>query len=185
MIISIPGELIAMVTFPGVILHEIAHRFFCDINNVPVYEIRYFKLWNRVAGHVVYKPTNNVKHDFLIAIAPLIVNSLFCMLLTLSIGIRFYFGTDFIFGTGSSVFDNLLEMALIWIGYSIGYNAIPSNQDVARLVDYSESRLSKYLLFIFTKIIGILNTEGIGPILQALYAYGISLILPALLWHYL
>ena len=33
----IPGFLVALVTFPGIICHEIAHKFFCDIAGVPVY----------------------------------------------------------------------------------------------------------------------------------------------------
>lgn len=33
----VPGPVIAAVTFPGVIVHEAAHRFFCDLGGVPVY----------------------------------------------------------------------------------------------------------------------------------------------------
>ena len=39
----IPGPIIALLTFPGVIVHEFAHKLFCDIFNVPVYYVNYFK----------------------------------------------------------------------------------------------------------------------------------------------
>jgi len=43
--------LIALVTFPGIILHEWAHKFFCDRTGVPVYKTCYFRLGNP-AGYV-------------------------------------------------------------------------------------------------------------------------------------
>lgn len=33
----IPGFLISLVTFPGVMVHELAHLVFCKLTNTPVY----------------------------------------------------------------------------------------------------------------------------------------------------
>src|SRR5580658_7073055 len=77
----IPGWLIALLTFPGVICHEIAHRFFCDICGVPVYAACYIRVGNP-AGYVVHGPVRSLKSAFLISIGPLIVNTLLCSLIS-------------------------------------------------------------------------------------------------------
>ena len=39
----IPGFIISLVTFPGVIVHELAHQIFCMLMKVPVYDVKYFQ----------------------------------------------------------------------------------------------------------------------------------------------
>lgn len=50
----IPGFLISILTFPGVIVHEIAHQLFCRICGVAVLDVCYFKAGNP-AGYVVHE----------------------------------------------------------------------------------------------------------------------------------
>ena len=50
----IPGWLISLVTFPGVVVHEAAHRFFCDVTDTPVYEVSYFRPRGKPAGYVIH-----------------------------------------------------------------------------------------------------------------------------------
>lgn len=38
----IPGVIISIITFPGVIVHELAHQIFCYLMKIPVYEVKYF-----------------------------------------------------------------------------------------------------------------------------------------------
>ena len=40
--IIIPGWLIGLVTFPGVIVHEAAHLFFCKLRRVAVFDVCFF-----------------------------------------------------------------------------------------------------------------------------------------------
>jgi len=176
MIFFIPGELISLLTFPGVILHEIAHRFFCDINNVPVYGIDYFNLGSKVAGSVFYEKPNSAWHSFFIAIAPLIINSLVCMLLTMPFGIQFLLNTSFVDGSYP-----LSYLFISWVGYSIGFHAIPSNQDVKGLIEEAPSGFSKFIFIIFTGIIYLFNIEYIGFFFHLAYAFAISFFLPLLL----
>ena len=42
----IPGFVISIITFPGVIVHELAHQLFCRWCKVPVYEVKYFQCKN-------------------------------------------------------------------------------------------------------------------------------------------
>ena len=81
MFIMIPGEVVAVFTFPGVVMHEVAHRLVCDLLNVPVYDVKYFIIHKDAAGYVYHARTSLGK-NFLIAIAPLFVNTIFCMLFT-------------------------------------------------------------------------------------------------------
>ena len=119
MFVFIPGALIALVTFPGIIVHEIAHRFFCDVHNIPVYAVSYFSPLSKRAGCVIYQETDNVFHRFLIAIGPLIINSLFCMLLAFPAGVTDFLGTDFI--PRHSMVMDVMDFLLRWVGYSGNY----------------------------------------------------------------
>ncbi|MCA9804483.1 MAG: DUF3267 domain-containing protein [Cyanobacteria bacterium HKST-UBA02] len=121
----IPGILISIFTFPGVIVHEIAHRIFCDLADVPVYEVAYFRFGNP-AGYVVHGPVKGVRAAFLIAMGPFIVNSLLCVILTLPACIPCFFL--------SSDITNV-QGILLWMGISIGMHAFPSNEDMKNLKD--------------------------------------------------
>jgi len=175
MIIIIPGELISLLTFPGVVLHEIAHRFFCDINDVPVYEIRYFRLLSRRAGHVIHADTPSLGAGLAIAFAPLIINSLVCMLLTIPLGYAAFLGTGF------ALKLSMGQILLLWLGYSIGFNAIPSNQDVHGLQSLAKSFLSEVLVFSLQSIVYVFNLPFVGFWLQIGYALLLSVLLPKLL----
>lgn len=178
MFIYIPGELIALITFPGVIFHEVAHRFFCDIYDVQVYNVNYFRILSKRAGHVIYKPTQNFKHKFFIATGPLIINSLVCMLLTFPSASKAYLGTSFI--DYSSPLLVLAHIIMTWIGYSVGFHSIPSNQDMKDLMPLVQSKIAKIVLYIFIKIIALFNFKIIGFFLTFGYMVLISRFLPYL-----
>lgn len=175
MIIIIPGQLISLVTFPGVVLHEISHRFFCDIYNIPVYEICYFKLLSLRAGHVIHGGAQDLESGLLISFGPLIINSLVCMLLLIPYGYATYLQTSFI------IPNTIGQALLLWLGYSIGLNAIPSDQDVKGLGKLAKSELSQEIIFLLQGIISIFNLPFIGFWLQIGYVYILAQLLPALL----
>lgn len=182
MIYYIPGELIALVTFPGVIIHEIAHRLFCDLTNVGVYKIYYFIPFSQTAGCVIHEPTKSLWRALLISTGPLIINSLVCMLLTIPFGITLYLGTTFaIINPKIDFFKFIALMSLTWIGYLAGFNAIPSNQDMSGLSELTQSRITKFFLFIFIKIIAFFNVHFF---IQAFYALVIGQIVPLLMFYY-
>src|ERR1700681_3896241 len=76
----IPGFLIALVTFPGIIIHEVGHRLFCDLAGVPVYEVCYFRTGNP-SGYVIHAPATSLRASFLITIGPLILNTVICAII--------------------------------------------------------------------------------------------------------
>lgn len=170
----IPGPLVALLTFPGVVMHEIAHRFMCDILCVPVYDVSYFSIGDTRAGHVAHHKTDNLKYVLLISFAPLFINSFFCMFFTLP-----YASTIVITGEGISTYPSLF---LYWVGISMGANAFPSNQDVDNalsLVCENNGSLTTRALCRFMKLLNTLSFFWIDFI----YAGVISFILPALIFR--
>ena len=173
--IFIPGPLITFLTFPGVVMHEIAHRFVCDLLHVPVYDVNYFSIGDTQAGHVVHKKTKSIAHDFLIGFAPLFINSFFCMLFTLP-----YSSTMHITGDGIS---NHASMFLYWIGMSMGAHAFPSNQDVESISLMTKNNNAFFIVQPLCSIIQFLNLLRFLWINFA-YAFVLSFILPYLIFGY-
>ncbi|MCU0323905.1 MAG: metalloprotease family protein [Spirosomaceae bacterium] len=128
------GRIYAMIfttiTFPGVIVHEIAHRFFCDLTNTKVYQVKYFEFSNsfRVAGYVSHEEPKTLMAKILICIAPLIINTFLCLVFSCPIIITIATGTAIVIG-----FPHLI---LLWVSISVGCHAIPSPQDTNSLSEY-------------------------------------------------
>lgn len=183
MIFYIPGEFIALITFPGIVLHEIAHRFFCDVFDIDVYHIRYFIAFDQKAGHVVHAPTDNLWHRFFIGVGPLFINSLMCMLLTFPAGCIYYLDVEFV--ENNSALLAALYAILSWSGYSIGFHAIPSNQDIRGLGSLTKPNFSALFIHSFVEFVKLFNFNYIGFWLRVCYAYAISLIFPILFFRLL
>ncbi len=185
MFIYIPGEIISLLTFPGVILHEIAHRFFCDIFNVPVYAISYFRPFSKEAGHVILAKQSKITPAFFIAIGPLIINSLACMLLTFPFAMMQTLGTSFALEWSPYPFLLNPTNFAAWLGYSIGLHAIPSNQDLEPLKRIPEEGAKKESAILLSALLWIFNVKYIGSMLTLLYTIAISFILPKIVLGFL
>ena len=116
--IIIPGWLIAVATFPGVIVHEAAHMFFRKLRGVAVLDVCFFRLGNP-AGYVLHEPPKQFTTSFLISVGPFIVNSLLCIVFCFPamVPVR-------VFGQADPI-----AYFLIWLGMSIGMHAFPSTGD--------------------------------------------------------
>lgn len=168
----IPGWLISLLTFPGVIAHEIAHRFFCDLAKVPVYKVCYFRIGNP-AGYVIHGQVSGLKSSFLISIGPLIINTILCALLTFS-------ATFPIFILEAENYS-IIFMVLMWAGFSIGMHAFPSNDDMENFVQEVKNAKEGGILLMFAKLFaGLLKIANALRVIwfDAIYAFGISMLLP-------
>jgi hypothetical protein len=168
----IPGELISLITFPGVIVHEAAHRFFCDLAKVEVYEVAYFRVGNP-AGYVIHGPTKDLKSALLISIGPLIVNTTLCALLT--------FSAMFPIVILEVEKYNFVFKVLIWLGFSIGMHAFPSNHDIENFIQEVKTVRGWGILLICAKLFAVLlRIANCLRIIwfDAIYAFGISMFLP-------
>ncbi len=157
----IPGFIIAMLTFPGVIVHELAHQFFCWLLKVPVFRVCYFRVGNP-SGFVIHEHPHSPWKSLLIGYGPLLVNSIagtfiaFPAVLALS---------DFNHATW-------VDGLLVWLGFSIAMHSFPSTGDAATIwkaVMAKGSSLPARLVGV--PLVGIIWAGAIGSVfwLDAIY----------------
>ncbi len=115
------GMIVTWITFPGVILHEWSHKFFCDIAGIPVYEVKYFRLGNP-AGYVKHGEITRYRDAFLTTIAPFIINTIFALIMFIVPALNF---------------NGILNLLFIWLGISFAMHAFPSDGDAKSLWAYS------------------------------------------------
>jgi hypothetical protein len=168
----IPGQFIALVTFPGVIVHEAAHQLFCRFFRVAVYDVCYFRVGNP-AGYVVHEQSAVPSHQIWIALGPFLLNTLLGALIAAPAAIPVMR-----FDAGGS-----LDCLLIWLGVSIAMHAFPSTADGETIMDTLETRETSRL----TKLIGVpaiaaicLATLGSYVWLDLLYGLAVAMLLPEL-----
>ncbi|MFL5942359.1 MAG: DUF3267 domain-containing protein [Gaiellaceae bacterium] len=172
----IPGWLISLVTFPGVVVHEAAHRFFCDVTDTPVYAVNYFQPKGKPAGYVIHGRPRSLGAALLISGGPLLINTALCAVLTLAVAYQ-----HFVLDAG--VHGPVL-LLLTWLGYSIGMHAFPSRQDAASFTaQVKESRGHGITLLLAQVMSGLVTVANALRIIwfDAIYAVGVSLAIPVLL----
>lgn len=110
----IPGQIISIITFPGVIVHEAGHRFYCDRSGVKVLKVCYFRLGNP-SGYVVHEEPGKFEQVFAICLGPFLTSSV------LAVG-SFLLAKSFLT-------DSVLRGFFTWLGMSIGMHSFPSSGD--------------------------------------------------------
>jgi hypothetical protein len=172
--IIIPGFLIALVTFPGVIVHEAAHLFFCKLRRVAVFDVCYFRIGNP-SGYVIHEIPDSFLSSFLISVGPFIINSLLCVLFCFPafVPVRVFNQKD------------PICYFLIWLGVSIGMHAFPSTQDAKVLWQQAKKAASLFnpLAILSFPLVGLIYVANVLRIFWLDYFYGIGLgfVLPEIL----
>ncbi len=174
----VPGWLIALVTFPGVIIHEFAHQFFADLCKVKVFEVCYFRRGNP-AGYVIHERINDLKAAFLISVGPFIINTILCAILTFPANFPVFMLAD----------DkaNFVFYILVWLGFSIGMHAFPSQEDMDGLISAVSESKNNNILLILAKFFAVIfkTANSLSRIwFDLIYAYLIAQILPNLFLLY-
>lgn len=124
-VLLIPGFVIGLLTFPGVVIHEFAHKRCCDCRGVLTGDVVYFRLGNP-AGYVEHARPDRFRDAFLIAVAPFAVNSVLAVVL--------FAGLMVLFPSETGMFESTTgAYVLLWLGVSVGMHAFPSNQDAKNL----------------------------------------------------
>ena len=162
----IPGEIISVLTFPGVIVHEFAHMFFCKVRKIAVFDACYFRFGNP-AGYVVHENTDNFTTTFLVSMGPFVVNTLLCLLICLPayMPVKFF------------DLDHPLSYFLIWLGVSIGMHAIPSNQDADNVFQQAKQQVkNKNIMAILSfPLVGLIYVFNVLRIVWADLIYGVAI----------
>ena len=163
----IPGWLIALLTFPGVMLHELAHKIFCDWFRVPVFEVRYFQFGERESGYVKHGEPKSFSQHLFICVGPLVVNSLVACLLGAMVA--------------QAIEKSPLYWLLGWLAVSAGMHAFPSGQDARNIAEAARKARANggsVLLIATFPFVALLHTANALRFLwfDALYAAFIVLV---------
>lgn len=175
----IPGILISFLTFPGVIVHELAHQLFCRLSRVPVFEVCYFQRGNP-CGYVVHEKVDNPWKSFIICIGPLIFNTLI--------------GTLILFPEAIEVIEfknytNPLSLFLAWFGISILMHSFPSSGDAENLYEsvIKNKSVNIFIKILILPVVGLIYVGSYGSIvwLDLVYAVGIGMLIPVVITNFI
>jgi hypothetical protein len=169
----IPGIVITIITFPGVIVHELAHQLFCRLYKVPVFKVVYFQA-EAPNGYVLHEKPQNKLHSVMISLGPFIINTLVGAIISLPAALPV-----FKFGTAEP-----LDYVLIYLGVSIAMHAFPSTGDGNVIWEImKEKETPRWLQIIGYPLVGLIHLGSIGSFLwlDVLYGVGVAIGLPKLL----
>jgi hypothetical protein len=169
----IPGILITIVTFPGVIVHELAHQLFCRLYKVPVFEVVYFQAENP-AGYVLHETADKKWQNIMISVGPFFVNTIVGALIALPASLNFF------------EYDNprWFDYILIYLGVSITMHAFPSTGDASSIwQSMKEEDTPLWIKIIGYPVVGLIYLGAIGSFfwLDLVYGIGVAVGLPHLL----
>lgn len=172
--IIIPGFLISILTFPGVMVHEFAHQLFCRLFGVPVYEVVYFQLKNP-SGFVAHEPPERPLASFMISVGPFIVNTIVGMIVVFPAAIELF---------QFKVYQSPLNLFLGWLGVSILMHSFPSTGDAKVMIQniLKNPDVNPAVKILTSPVIGLVYLGAIGSMmwLDLLYAIFMAMVLPNL-----
>lgn len=173
----IPGVLISLLTFPGVIVHELAHQIFCRLTNTAVLDVCYFRLGNP-SGYVLHEKPKNAGINILIGVGPFFLNSILGAIIALPAAI-----SGFSFGSTLDT-KKIFICFLAWLGISIAMHSFPSTGDAKSMWKaIKEPGTSILTRIVGTPIIGLIYLGAAGSViwLDLVYGVGVSIGLSKLL----
>lgn len=161
----LPGWLVSAATFPGVIIHEAAHFFFCRKYRLAVFDVCFFQFDNP-AGYVLHESTNDFKATFMVSMGPFFINTALCIV---------FCSAAFIPVGALKVFDPYAYF-FYWLGISIGMHAFPSVVDLKHIwkLAPAEARKGNPLAIVSYPIVAILVVLNYARALWADLGYGIA-----------
>ncbi len=189
----IPGIVISALTFPGVIVHELAHQLFCRLMGIPVYEVKYFQLQNP-NGYVIHEASEKPFTNVIISIGPFLLNTLLgiLMLLPVSIEIMEFGMWDSLTAGGfdwAGILKAVPSLLAAWIGVSILMHAFPSTGDAEALIQsvLKNKKVKLPAKILVAPVIGFIYIGALGSVvwLDFFYAMGIGALLPTVIAKFL
>ncbi|QFU82459.1 metalloprotease family protein [Natronorubrum aibiense] len=128
-----------LLTLPGVVVHEFAHKQACDLVGVPVIEVAYFRFGDP-PGYVRHAHPDQYRKSFVISVAPFLVNTVvsfaafFALAVLVTAVVGNHVSVDLLAGLETASSEMLvLAVVLGWLGLSVGIQAFPSTGDANTL----------------------------------------------------
>jgi hypothetical protein len=161
----IPGWLVSLFTFPGVIVHEAGHFLFCRIFKLAILDVCFFRVGNP-AGYVTHERTERFVPAFFVAMGPFVTNTVLCIV---------FCSAAFLPVWELEVVDPLAYF-FYWLGLSIGMHAFPSTEDLTSLwhLAPSAARRGNPLALISFPLVAVLYVLNFLRIIWADLGYGIA-----------
>jgi hypothetical protein len=161
----IPGFVISLLTFPGVIVHETGHLFFCKLFKLEVYDVCFFRLGNP-AGYVIHERTDNFTASFFVSMGPFFANTLLCVL----------FCSAAFLPVWELKVDDILAYFFYWLGLSIGMHSFPSTGDLSNIWEQAPAKAKRgnLLAIISLPLVGLLYVLNFARVVWADLGYGIA-----------
>lgn len=170
----IPGWIVALLTFPGVIVHEAAHLLSCRLCGVPVLDVKFLRVGNPV-GYVIHERPSRFLHAFLISVGPFIINTTLCLGICFPAWVRFQ----------AFHMPDPMSMLVLYLGISIGMHAFPSTQDAQSLWQMAvpTAKRGNPLAIVSLPVVGGIYLANVLSFFWFDYLYGVAigLGLPALM----
>jgi len=166
----IPAILVTIVTFPGIIVHELAHQLFCRWFKIPVFEVCYFRIGNP-AGYVIHEVPQKYHQSLFISIGPFIINTLLAFIIGFPAALQFKFDSA-----------SFSDYFLVYLAVSIGAHAFPSVGDAGSLWKSVMNAENKnwFIKLITVPAVGVIYLGAIGSFfwLDIIYGMGVGVGLP-------
>jgi len=161
----IPGQVIALLTFPGVIIHETAHLFFCKLFKLKVFNVCFFRFGNP-AGYVIHENSENFTAQFFVSMGPFVVNTVLCVI----------FCTAAFLPVWELKVNDPLAYFYYWLGLSIGMHAFPSTTDLSHVWKAAPPLAKKgnLLAIVSLPLSAVLVVLNYGRVIWADLGYGIA-----------
>jgi hypothetical protein len=173
--LAIPSQVIALLTFPGVVLHEVVVQLLCRWLRIAMGDVCYIR-FGSPAGYVIHEPPADVCQALVLGLGPFFVNSIlgaFIAFPAIFPALEFRVST-----TGGYV--------LAWLGVSIATHAFPSADETGELWRAVWSPRGSTLTRLFTTpLVAFMYGGALGHFicLDLLYGIGVVVLAPALLLY--
>jgi len=163
----IPGIIITIATFPGILIHELAHMLVCRLLRVRVMKVCYFRFSNP-HGYVIHERPSSVLADVAIGFGPLLINTLAGAVIALPGAMtarRLEIGTR-------------LDYILLWLGISIAMHSFPSTGDAKSIWQGIWRSKSGFLArLIALPFVIVIYIGAMGSIIWLDLIYGVSVVM--------
>ena len=163
------GMVIALLTFPGVIVHEMAHLLCCRLFGVRVHKVCYFRIGNP-AGYVLHDVPDSAWQYLLIGIGPFFLNSFLGVLICAPVTLH-----------PQQIFEPWQFLLITWLGISVAMHAFPSSGDARAIWQVAWRRATPWTAkLICTPIVALIYLLALGSMfwLDLVYAVLITSFVP-------
>jgi len=165
--VIIPGFILSWITFPGVVVHEFAHKLFCHWTGTKVIQVCYFRFGNP-AGFVIHEVPPSTWRHILIGIGPLFVNTVSGFLIGLLIIPLTKTNGDL------GAFSQIL---VVWLAVSVAMHSFPSTGDAKSIwaaIRKKGAPVSAKILG--APLVGLIYLGAVGSFFWLDLIYGIAVV---------